>query len=122
MKDHLGYFLRIQFPIFRRESSQIDIFLFSHLCIYMCMVCTEKINKRNSKILHNLIIKPSFTKVLSKSLTFLKCIQENICPSSEPFHYSVLIDASTRRCHVCLLSTCNVVFSMLVSYIIQLKA
>ena len=31
----------IQFPNFRRKLSQIDFFLFSHLCIYMCMVCTE---------------------------------------------------------------------------------
>ena len=37
--------LGFSFLIFGRESSQIDIFLFSHLCIYMCMVCTEKINK-----------------------------------------------------------------------------
>ena len=57
---------------------------------YNCVVCSQG----------KLIIRPSFTKVLSKSPTFLEHIQGNICgpihPPSGPFHYfMVLINAST---------------------------
>ena len=70
-----------------------------------------------------LIIKPSFTKVEYESPTFLERIQGDICgpihPPSGPFHYfMVLIDASTRWSHVCLLSTRNVVFTRLLAQII----
>ena len=57
-----------------------------------------------------LIIRPSFTKIVSKSSAFLKRIQGDIFgpihTPSVPFRYfMVLIDTSTRWSHVCLLST-----------------
>ena len=74
-----------------------------------------------------LIIRPSFTKITSKSLTFLEHIQGKICepihPPNGPFRYFiVLIDASTRWSHVRLFSTQNVVFAKLLSQIIRLRA
>ena len=74
-----------------------------------------------------LIVKPSHTKVLVESPTFLKRIQEDICgpihPPCEPFRYfMVLIYASSRRSHVCLLSTHNVAFVRLLAQIIRLQA
>ena len=73
-----------------------------------------------------LIIRPSFTKVEYESPTFSERIQGDIYgpihPPSGPFRYfMVLIDASTRWSHVCLLSTRNVTFSRLLSQIIRLK-
>ena len=73
-----------------------------------------------------LILRPSFTKIASESLTFLERIQGDICGPihlpSGPFHYfMVLIDVSTRWSHVCLLSTWNVAFSILLAQIIRLK-
>ena len=67
-----------------------------------------------------LIIRSSFTKIAFESLAFLERIQgdiyEPIHPLSGPFHYfMVLIDASTRWSHVCLLSTRNVAFSRLLA-------
>ena len=74
-----------------------------------------------------LIIRPFFTKIASESPAFLERIQGDICkpihPPSGPFHYfMVLIDASTKWSHVCLLSTRNVTFSRLLAQIIQLRA
>ena len=67
-----------------------------------------------------LIIRPSFTKIASESPIFLKRIQWDICgpihPHSGPFcYFMVLIDASTRWSHVCLLYTRNVTFSILLA-------
>src|ERR1017187_6135398 len=46
-----------------------------------------------------------------------------ISPPCGPFRYfMVLIDASTRWSHVCLLSTRNVAFARLLAQIIQLRA
>ena len=72
-----------------------------------------------------LIIRPSFTKVTFESPAFLERIQGDICgpinPPSGPFRYfMVLIDASTRWSHVCLLSSRNVVFARLLAQIIRL--
>ena len=72
---------------------------------YTCAACSKG----------KLIIRPSFTKVTFESLAFLERIQGDICgpihPPSGPFRYfMVLIDASTRWSHVCLLSSRNVVF------------
>ena len=72
-----------------------------------------------------LIIIPSFTKVMSESLLFLERIQGDIYgpihPPRGPFHYfMVLIYASTRWSHVCLLSTRNVAFARLLAQIIKL--
>nr|XP_025883441.1 uncharacterized protein LOC112940076 [Solanum lycopersicum] len=62
-----------------------------------------------------LIIKPSTVKVGIESPAFLERIQGDICgpiqPACGPFkYYMVLIDASTRWSHVCLLSTRNMAF------------
>jgi hypothetical protein len=74
-----------------------------------------------------LIIRPSPTKVINESPSFLQRIQGDICgpihPSSGPFRYfMVLIDASTRWSHVCLLSTRNGAFAKFLSQIIRLRA
>ncbi|CAL9029456.1 unnamed protein product, partial [Prunus brigantina] len=62
-----------------------------------------------------LIIRPSPSKLGIKCPSFLQRIQGDICgpihPSCGAFRYfMVLIDASTRWSHVCLLSTPNVAF------------
>ena len=74
-----------------------------------------------------LIIRPYFTKIASGSLAFLERIQGDICgpihPPSGPFRYfMVLIDASTRWSHACILSTRNVAFSRLLAQIVWPKA
>lgn len=74
-----------------------------------------------------LVTKPSFLKIASESPSFLQRIQGDICgpihPFSGPFKYfMVLIDASTRWSHVCLLSTRNVAFAKLLAQIIKLRA
>lgn len=77
--------------------------------------------------LGKLITRPSPTKVKLESPSFLERIQGDICgpihPSSGPFRYfMVLIDASTRWSHVCLLSTRNDAFAKLLAQIIKLRA
>ena len=84
---------------------------------YTCAACSKG----------KLIIRPSFTKVTFGSPAFLERNQGNICgpihPPSGPFRYFiVLIDASTRWSHVCLLSSRNVTFAKLLAQIIRLKA
>ena len=74
-----------------------------------------------------LILRPSYLKIRAEPLKFLERIQGDICgpivPRSGPFRYfMVLIDASTRWSHVCLLSTRNHAFAKLMSQIIRLKA
>ena len=74
-----------------------------------------------------LIIRPSFTKIASDFPAILERIQGDICgpihPPSGPFRYFVvLIYASTRWSHVCLLSTWNVAFARLLAQIIRLRA
>ena len=69
---------------------------------YSCVACSQG----------KLIARPSPTKVVIESPAFLQRIQGDICgpvhPQSGPFRYfMVLIDASTRWSHVCLLSTRN---------------
>jgi hypothetical protein len=68
---------------------------------YPCATCSQG----------KLVIKPSSSKVIVESPSFLQRIQWDICgpihPPCGPFRYfMVLIDASTRWSHVCLLSTC----------------
>lgn len=67
-----------------------------------------------------LIIRPSFEKLKVEPLRFLDRIQGDICgpinPWSGPFRYfMVLIDASTRWSHVCLLSTRNHAFAKFIT-------
>ena len=82
---------------------------------YSCVACSQG----------KLIVKPSFTKVISKSPIFLKRIHGNICgpihPPCGPFHYfMILIDACIRWSHVYLISTCNVAFARLIAQMIRL--
>jgi hypothetical protein len=72
---------------------------------YPCAACSQG----------KLIIKPSLSKVIVESPSFLQRIQEDICGLIHlpcgPFRYfMVLIDASTKWSHVCLLFTRNVAF------------
>jgi hypothetical protein len=72
-----------------------------------------------------LITKPSPSKVIIESPSFLERIQRDIYgpiyPSYRPFRYfMVLIDASNKWSHVCLLSTRNVAFTRLITQIIIL--
>ena len=76
-----------------------------------------------------LVIRPSQLKVDAESPSFLQRIQGDICgpiqPSCGPFQYlyfMVLVNASTRWSHVCLLSTRNVAFVRLLGQIIKLRA
>lgn len=74
-----------------------------------------------------LIIKPSFTKVLSESSTFIERIHGDICGLIYPFYwpfwyFMVLIDVFTRLSHVDLFSTRNVTFARLLAQIICLRA
>jgi hypothetical protein len=73
-----------------------------------------------------LILRPSHLKIKAEPLKFLDRIQGDICgpitPTFGPFRYfMVLIDASTRWSHVCLLSTRNHAFDKIMSQIIKLK-
>lgn len=77
--------------------------------------------------LGKLIVRPSPVKLQTESPKFLERIQGDICgpihPSSGPFRYfMVLIDASTRWSHVCLLTTRNTAFAKLLAQIIKLRA
>ena len=74
-----------------------------------------------------LISRPSLNKVGYESPSFLERIQGDICgpihPPCGPFRYfMVLIDASTRWSHVCLLSSRNLAFARLLAQIIRLRA
>ena len=74
-----------------------------------------------------LIVRPSPVKVYKEAPKFLERIQGDICgpihPLSGPFRYfMVLIDASTRWSHVCLLSSRNFAFSKLLAQMIKLRA
>jgi hypothetical protein len=73
-----------------------------------------------------LILRPSPLKIHAELLKFLERIQGDICgliqPLSGPFRYfMVLVDASTRCSHVCLLSTRNHVFAKFITEVIRLK-
>ena len=74
-----------------------------------------------------LITKPSHSKIVVECPSFLERIQGDICgpihPPCGPFKYfMVLIDASTKWSHICLLSTRNVAFARLLAQIIRLRA
>ena len=74
-----------------------------------------------------MIVRPSFTKVISESPVFLERIYGDICgpinPPCGPFRYFIiLLNASIRWSHICLLSTHNVAFARLFTQIIKLRA
>jgi hypothetical protein len=73
-----------------------------------------------------LILRPSPLKIHDKPLKFLERIQGDICGPIQqlcgPFRYfMVLVDASTRWSHVCLLFTRNHVFAKFMMQVIRLK-
>jgi hypothetical protein len=75
---------------------------------YFCAACS-KVNLLSNHLLLKLIV---------ESPSFLQRIQGDICgpihPPCGPFRYfMILIDASTRWSHVCLLSTRNIAFARL---------
>jgi hypothetical protein len=74
-----------------------------------------------------LILRPSPLKIHVEPLRFIECIQGDIYgpiqPLCDPFRYlMILIDASTRWSHVCLLSTYNHIFAKFMMQVIILKA
>ena len=84
---------------------------------YSCVACSQG----------KLIVKPSRIKVKFESPRFLERVHGDICglihPPCEPFQYfMVLIDASTRWSHVCLLATRNIALSGILAQIIKLRA
>lgn len=86
-----------------------------------------KVTPCTSCSLGKLIVRHSPSKIEKESPMFLERIQGDICgpihPPSGPFRYfMVLIDASSRWSHVCLLSTRNVAFAKFLAQIIKLRA
>ena len=84
---------------------------------YKCLACTQG----------KFITRPSSLKVDSNTPQFLERIQGDIYGpidlTSGPFRYfMVLVDASTRWSHVCLLSTRNLAYVRLLAQIIKLHA
>ena len=84
---------------------------------FSCVACSQG----------KLIFRPSQAKIGIESPAFLERIHGDICgpihPSCGPFRYfMILIDASTRWSHVCLLSTRNLAFARLLAQIIRLRA
>ena len=82
---------------------------------YSCVACSQG----------NLIIRPSFTKVIYESSVFLERIHEDICglihlPCGPFCYFMILIDVFIGWSHVCLISTRNVVFAKLIAQIIKL--
>ena len=84
---------------------------------YPCAACSQG----------KLIVRSSFSKVTFESSIILERIHggiyEPIHPPCGSFHYFIiLIDASTRWSHVCLISTRNVAFASIIAQIIKLRA
>jgi hypothetical protein len=84
---------------------------------FVCILC----------VMGKLILRSSPLKIHAEPLRSVERIQGDICDSIQslhgPFRYSmVLIDASTRWSHVCLLSTYNHAFDKFMTQVIILKA
>jgi hypothetical protein len=83
---------------------------------FMCASC----------VMGKLILRPSPLKIHVEPLKFLECIQGDICglvqPLCGPFRYfMILINASTRWSHMCLLFTHNHTFAKFMMQVIRLK-
>ena len=84
---------------------------------YPCVACSQG----------KLIVRPSHTKVKFESSIFLERVHGDICGPIHPpcghfWYFMVLIDASTRWSHVCLIATRNIALSRLLAQIIKLRA
>ena len=74
-----------------------------------------------------LIVRPSPVKIQNEPLKFFERIQRDICGPIQPMsglfrYFMVLIDASTRWSHVCLLSSRNHAFVKIIAQVIRLRA
>jgi hypothetical protein len=83
-------------------------------------MCTTYVTRK-------LIMRPSPLKIQVEPLKILERTHGDICgfiqPLSGAFRYfKVLIDASTRGSHVCLLLTCNHTFAKFMTHVIRLKS
>jgi hypothetical protein len=84
---------------------------------FICMACAnEKLISRSSPL-----------KIHIEPLKFLKRIWGDICGPIQSIsgsfrYFIVLIDASTKLSHVCLLSTRNHAFAKIMVQVIKLKA
>jgi hypothetical protein len=83
---------------------------------FICTLCA----------MEKLILRPSLLKIHAEPLRFLERIEGDICgpiqPLCGPFIcFMVLIDASTRWSHVCLLSKHNHAFTNFMTQVIRLK-
>ena len=99
------------------NGHELNTAKFSKSSDFMCTSCATG----------KLIVRPSPVKIQNEPLKFIERIQGDICgpiqPMSRPFRYfMVLIDASTRWSHVCLLSTRNHVFVKIIAQVIRLRA
>ena len=99
------------------NSHELNIAKFPKLSNFMCTSCATG----------KLILRPSHVKIQNEPLKFLERIQGDICGpiqhTSGAFRYfMVLIDASTRWSHVCLLSTHNHTFAKIIAQVIRLRA
>ena len=84
---------------------------------YSCDACLQS----------KLIVGPFFTKIIFESPIFLEGLHGGTCGSIHPpcgsFRcFMILINVFTRWSHVCLLSTCNVVFARLLAQMIRLQS
>ena len=88
------------------NGHELNIAKFPKSSDFMCTSCATG----------KLILRPSHVKIQNEPLNFIERIQDDICGPIQstygPFRYFiVLIDASTRWSHVCLLSTRNHAFA-----------
>jgi hypothetical protein len=79
-----------------------------------------------SCVMGKLILRPSPLKIHAEPLRFLERIQGDICGLIQPLcghfiYFIVLIDASTRWSHMCLLSTYNHAFAKFMMQVKKLK-
>jgi hypothetical protein len=84
---------------------------------FICMACATR----------KLILGLSPLKIDTEPLKFFERIYGDICGPIQPtggplMYFMVLIDASTRWSHVCLLSTRNHAFGTIIAQVIRLKA
>jgi hypothetical protein len=84
---------------------------------FICTACAAR----------KLILRQSHLKIHTKPLKFLERIQGDICGPIQPIsgsfkYFMVLINASTRWSHVCLLSTLNHAFGKIMAQVIRPKA
>ena len=107
--DHLGHpgqdtMRRILKLLHRHPLSSKDLVY----CNTICQAC----------LFGKLMTRPSLAKITKEPILFLQRIQEE--PPCKPFcYFMVLVDASTRWLHVCLLFTRKVAFAKFLTQLIS---